>query len=54
MLLAKVGPISAFELCINPESFSQSVENLFFLSHLIKDKKVVLEPNEEGDDLIVG
>ncbi|KAH6576757.1 hypothetical protein BASA62_001208 [Batrachochytrium salamandrivorans] len=35
--LEQVQPIDFFEFIINPESFSQSVENLFYLSFLIHD-----------------
>jgi len=36
-ILSKVGPINLFEFIINPYHFGQSVENLFYLSFLIRD-----------------
>lgn len=41
------GPINIFRLIVNPQSFGQSVENLFYLSFLIRDGKVALQVNEE-------
>lgn len=41
-----------FEVFINPFSFPQSVENLFFISFLIKDAKLSLRLNEEGIPLL--
>lgn len=38
-ILHKVGPINLFEFIINPYHFGQSVENLFYLSFLIRDGK---------------
>ncbi|KAI5123898.1 hypothetical protein M0805_005714 [Coniferiporia weirii] len=44
------GPINLFELIINPHSFGQSVENLFYLSFLIRDGKVALEITEDTEE----
>ncbi|KAK9325627.1 Nse4 C-terminal-domain-containing protein [Lipomyces orientalis] len=41
-------PVNAFELILNPESFSQSVENMFYLSFLVRDGKVSLDEDENG------
>jgi hypothetical protein len=32
---------------MNPDSFSQTVENLFYLAFLVKDGKVALDMDEE-------
>ena len=41
-----------FEVFINPYSFPQSVENLFFLSFLIKDAKLSLRLDDNGIPLL--
>ncbi|CCF56111.1 hypothetical protein KAFR_0A06760 [Kazachstania africana CBS 2517] len=41
------GRISLFEFIINPTSFAKSVENLFYTSFLIKENRIMLEPDEE-------
>ncbi|KIM92038.1 hypothetical protein PILCRDRAFT_810051 [Piloderma croceum F 1598] len=41
------GPINMFAFIINPNDFGQSVENLFYLSFLIRDGKCAMELAEE-------
>ena len=50
-LMKKLKPINLFRVIINPESFSQSVENMFYLSFLIRDGKIDL--NFEDDEPII-
>ncbi|CCH59541.1 hypothetical protein TBLA_0B07230 [Henningerozyma blattae CBS 6284] len=40
--------ISLFKFIIDPESFSKSIENLFYTSFLIKENRLVLEEDEDG------
>lgn len=44
--------INFFKFFINPNSFSQSVENLFFTSFLIKDARVKLTKDADGVPMI--
>jgi hypothetical protein len=44
--------INIFKLVINPNDFAQSVENIFYLSFLIRDGKVAFETNEEGEPVV--
>ncbi|KAF8345941.1 Nse4 C-terminal-domain-containing protein [Amanita rubescens] len=46
------GPINLFKLIVNPKDFAQSVENMFYLSFLIRDAKVALEINENGEPVV--
>ncbi|KAI8586561.1 Nse4 C-terminal-domain-containing protein [Geranomyces variabilis] len=52
--LYRVGRIPFFKFIINPESFGQTVENLFYLSFLIRDGKVQINEDDEYDDLMLG
>ncbi|KAK6465842.1 Nse4 C-terminal-domain-containing protein [Scheffersomyces coipomensis] len=44
--------LNFFKLFINPHSFSQSVENLFFTSFLIKDARLKLYTDEHGIPMV--
>ncbi|KAJ8455407.1 hypothetical protein ONZ45_g18956 [Pleurotus djamor] len=44
-------PINLFRFIINPNDFAQSVENLFYLSFLIRDGRVAFEV-QDGDPVI--
>ncbi|CAL1702397.1 unnamed protein product [Somion occarium] len=46
------GKINLFKFIVNPNDFGQSVENLFYLSFLIRDGKVAMETNEKGEPVI--
>ncbi|KAJ2746323.1 hypothetical protein GGI20_001445 [Coemansia sp. BCRC 34301] len=50
-ILTHVGPINLFQLVINPESFSQSVENIFYVSFLIRDGKAFID-DQSGQPMI--
>jgi non-structural maintenance of chromosomes element 4 len=41
------GRINFFRFVINPDNYAQSVENIFYLSFLIRDGKVAFEIGEE-------
>jgi len=40
--------VSLFNIVLNPQSFAQSVENMFFVSFLVKEGKVAIFDTEEG------
>ncbi|KAG5635504.1 hypothetical protein H0H81_011023 [Sphagnurus paluster] len=42
-ILSDIGEVNIFKLIINPNDYAQSVENLFYLSFLIRDGKVAFE-----------
>ncbi|KAJ7178410.1 Nse4 C-terminal-domain-containing protein, partial [Mycena crocata] len=52
LLVEEEGPINLFKFVINPNDFAQSVENIFYLSFLIRDGKVALETQEDGQVII--
>ncbi|KAI9364510.1 Nse4 C-terminal-domain-containing protein [Zopfochytrium polystomum] len=51
-LLKQHGPVNLFHFFVNPESFSQTVENLFYLSFLVRDGTVVIYDGSDGQPLI--
>ncbi|KIK67293.1 hypothetical protein GYMLUDRAFT_37377 [Collybiopsis luxurians FD-317 M1] len=53
-ILTETGQINLFRFVINPQSFAQSVENMFYLSFLIRDGKVALDTDENGEPVIFG
>lgn len=46
------GPVNLFRFITNPHDFAQSVENLFYLSFLIRDGECALEIEEDGEPVI--
>ena len=46
------GPVNLFRFVINPNDFAQSVENLFYVSFLIRDGECALEIEEDGEPVI--
>lgn len=44
-------PVNFFEFIVNPESFSQTVENLFYLSFLVRDGRVNIS-DDTGQPLL--
>jgi len=43
------GPVGVFQLCINPGSFSQTVENFFHLSCLMSECRAASDIDENGE-----
>ena len=46
--LADNGGVCLFRFCVNPRSFGQTVENLFYLSFLIRDSTVGVNTDSQG------
>ena len=44
--------MNLFRFITNPNDFAQSVENLFYLSFLIRDGECALEIEEDGEPVI--
>ncbi|KAG6827907.1 hypothetical protein H0H92_010005 [Tricholoma furcatifolium] len=51
-ILTDLGEINIFKFIINPNDFAQSVENIFYLSFLIRDGKVAFETKEDGEPVV--
>jgi hypothetical protein len=46
--ISENGCVPLFDFCVNPRSFGQTVENLFYVSFLIKEGKVGLDFDKYG------
>lgn len=46
-------PINLFKFIINPKDFAQSVENMFYLSFLIRDGLCALEYDKNTDEPMI-
>ena len=49
--MEEVGKVNLFKFVVNPNDFAQSVENIFYLSFLIRDAKVAFE-TEDGEPVL--
>lgn len=45
--------VNLFAFALNPESFSDSVENLFYISFLIRDGKAAITDDDEGSPMLL-
>ncbi|ETV70650.1 hypothetical protein H257_13764, partial [Aphanomyces astaci] len=46
--IQEVGTSGLFDLCLNPKSFAQTIENLFDISFLIRDNRVKIKIDDNG------
>jgi non-structural maintenance of chromosomes element 4 len=51
-LLRENSPINLFEFVINPTSFSQTIENIFYLSFSIRDARAKIDMDRNGLPII--
>ncbi|KAG1876995.1 Non-structural maintenance of chromosome element 4 [Suillus tomentosus] len=51
-ILEAMGPLNLFRFIINPESFGQSVENLYFLSVLFHEGMCGLRVTDAGEPMV--
>ncbi|KAI0349380.1 hypothetical protein OH77DRAFT_1432119 [Trametes cingulata] len=53
ILMNTEGSVNLFKFIVNPKDFGQSVENLFYLSFLIRDGKCALEITEDTAEPVI-
>lgn len=46
--------INLFKFLINPESYTQTVENIFYTSFLIKDRRAAIDYDDNDEPYICG
>ena len=51
-LLRQHSPINLFEFVLNPHSFGQTIENIFFLSFSIRDARARIDFNKHGIPIV--
>ncbi|KAG1816966.1 hypothetical protein DFJ58DRAFT_673485 [Suillus subalutaceus] len=51
-ILTKAGPTNLFRFIVNPASFGQSVENLYYMSFLIRDGLCAVHTSVDGEPII--
>ncbi|KAG6850420.1 hypothetical protein H0H93_013645 [Arthromyces matolae] len=51
-ILHESGAVNFFKFVINPNDFAQSVENIFYLSFLIRDGKAAFQTEEDGEPIV--
>ncbi|KAG1752939.1 Nse4 C-terminal-domain-containing protein [Suillus lakei] len=51
-ILEESGSVNLFRFVVNPNDFAQSVENIFYLSFLIRDGLCALEIDDHGEPII--
>ena len=44
--------MNLFEFIINPHDFGQTVENLFYLSFLVKENRACIETNDDHEPVV--
>jgi non-structural maintenance of chromosomes element 4 len=47
-ILKEKSPMNVFEFVINPRSFAQTIENIFYLSFSIRDARAKIDLDENG------
>ena len=47
-LIKRHSPINLFEFVINPRSFGQTIENIFYLSFSVRDARAMISIDKNG------